>query len=214
MDIRSLPEGERPRPRIEPPELPEHLPITQTTGPWWRIYPLAYEPLYFSRTRGRFGAPEGEYGVLYAARDLSGAVVETLGQTLGRRVIPRQELHTRGLAILFPGRSLRLVDLTGPGLHRMGIDAHLVTGEHHTTQQLSRALWQHVDQPDGILYRSRLDAELGCLALYDRALDAIRRSNVVRLGSLDGRRPAGVLAGIFERYGYTVSDDEPADIHI
>jgi hypothetical protein len=34
-------------------------------------------------------------------------------------------------------------------------------------------LWRHPDQPDGVLYRSRLDPDVKCVALYDRARSKI-----------------------------------------
>ena len=51
---------------------------------------------------------------------------------------------------------------------------YLVEFPDYLTQEWwSRALWEHGDQPDGILYRSRYDDSALCVAVYDRAKDGL-----------------------------------------
>jgi hypothetical protein len=121
-----------------------------------RIYAIDSEPLPYTRSGiGRFDAPNGEYGVLYAAGDAHCAFVETFGQDLGYRLVAQTELAIRGLAEIHPARALRLVDLTGRGLAALGADGRLCTGDYAVAQRWSRALWQHPDHTDGLLWRSR-----------------------------------------------------------
>lgn len=54
-------------------------------------------------------------------------------------------------------RHLRLVDLTGPGLARLGADARLFAGDHGQARQWSRAFYSHPDRVDGIYYPVRHD---------------------------------------------------------
>lgn len=73
----------------EPPEdLHERLPsITEISGPWFRLHPVRFDPIHFGKDpakSGRFGAPEGQYGVLYASEDEHGAFIETFGQALAK----------------------------------------------------------------------------------------------------------------------------------
>ena len=97
--------------------------------PWFRIHATRYEPLYFGKEpRNRFDAPAGEFGVLYVAGDVHGAFMETFGHATGVRFVTIDELRARGLAVVTSKRTLRLVDLRGEGLARMGADAALTSG--------------------------------------------------------------------------------------
>lgn len=52
--------------------------------------------------------------------------------------------------------------------------AEVASGSDYPGSQLwSRALWNHSDKPDGLLYRSRHDDSGLSVALYDRAKDAL-----------------------------------------
>lgn len=46
-------------------------------------------------------------------------------------------------------------------------------GDYDASQRWSRAMWDDVEQPDGILYRSRHYDSALCVALYDRAKDGL-----------------------------------------
>lgn len=51
-----------------------------------RFYAARWEPLFFDRSsQGRFNAPDASYGVLYAARETSGAFAETFLRAPGAR---------------------------------------------------------------------------------------------------------------------------------
>lgn len=89
--------GSHPEP---PADLHERRPvITDGAGPWPRLHPGGLATIHFGRDpsrSGRFGAPEGEYGVMYAAEDEYGAFVETFGRDTGVRVIDEADLMERG----------------------------------------------------------------------------------------------------------------------
>ena len=66
-----------------------------------------------------------------------------------------------------------MVDLTGPGLARLGADERLCAGGHAVAQRWALALWTHPSRPDGLYFRARHDPSRFCVAIYDRAADAV-----------------------------------------
>lgn len=144
---------------------------------WWRIHALAYHPLYFGRSKAnRFDAPGAEFGVMYAGGDEHAAFIETLGRATGVRILAESDLKLRGLARVAPhdpaGDPLRLVDLTGEGLKRLGLDARLATDDNQSyalSQRWALAIHGHPKSVDGIVYLSRNDPSRRCVALFERA---------------------------------------------
>jgi len=67
------------------------------------------------------------------------------------------------------------VPLHGPSLARLGSTAELAaSGDYYSPSQAwSRALWEHTDGPDGLVYRSRHDDSALCIAVYDRAKESL-----------------------------------------
>ena len=113
------------------------------------------------------------------------------------RILALEDLAARAVATLEFRRDLRLVPIHGRSLARLGVTAELATGNDYTaSQRWSRALWEHSDQPDGILYRSRHDDSAFCIAVYDRAKGSLA---IVQDHSLaeDHRQ----LARLLRRYG-------------
>jgi hypothetical protein len=157
----------------EHPEPPKsfRLLITRVSFPWYRIHALEHDPIYFGREpRNRFDAPAGEFGVLYVAKDAHGAFVETFGHATGLRYVTLDELEKRTLSLIDSKRPLRLADLRGNGLARMGADAALTSGTNHgLSRRWALAIHDHRSQPDGILYRARHDPKRTCAAIFDGA---------------------------------------------
>lgn len=183
------------------------LPIVRIKATWWRIYPLAYGPIFFGRTgNNRYDAPAEAsgaraYGVLYVARDPHGAFVETFGHTTGVRVIDRVALASRGLAKVTAGRPLRLVDLRGHGLARIGADEALCAGpDYAVSQAWSAALHDHPKAPDGLIYRARHDPSRFSVALFDRAGAVIRARSVGK--SFVDLKNEHLLAELLDTYDF------------
>ncbi len=164
--------GSRPRALAGPKHVATMpLPLLRWSTPMFRICKVHRDPLHFGREgRNRFDAPQGEFGVLYAAESPEGAFVETcIRERPAGNLFVMSYFQERKLAeISFPA-PLRLVDLAGPGLSLLRADNRLTTGSYRAAQRWSRAFWSHADCPDGILYRSRFNPSLRCLALFDRA---------------------------------------------
>ncbi len=105
--------------------------------------------------------------MLYLARQINGSFVEVFCRRPGRRL---SETHIRQfhVAEIQASRGLKLIDLAGRGLVRMGLDARLCSGSYKRAQEWSRAFYEHPDQADGVLYPSRHDPKQQLAALFDR----------------------------------------------
>ncbi len=153
-------------------------------------------PSRFSDPRRR--KPEGLFGVIYLGTSLKVCFVE--GSLRDRRngaisdyPIDETELDTRHYAEITNTRALKLVDLRGDAPLRMGVPSDVIGASRQTlARQWSVAFHEHPEQPDGLLYPSRLNEELN-LAIYDRAIPKLA---VNRKGTL--RRASG-LAAVLER---------------
>jgi hypothetical protein len=141
-----------------------------------RFYTSEYEPVFFDPSlSGRLNAPDGSYGVLYCAKDPSGAFAETFLRTPGRRLIDADLLRRKAYARLQVQSELSLIRLAGPGLAILGATAEVVHGglPYAVPQAWSKALFSHPIAADGIAYHARHDDEALCYAIFDRAGAAV-----------------------------------------
>lgn len=60
------------------------------------------------------------------------------------------------------------VDITGRGAAWISAAGEVSSGDHKLSQKWSRALYEHPEEVDGILYRCRHDQEKQSVALFDR----------------------------------------------
>ena len=66
-----------------------------------RFYSAQHDPIYFDRSRaGRLSAPDGVYGVLYAAKTPAGAFAEAFLREPGRTLLPADLLATKAYSRL------------------------------------------------------------------------------------------------------------------
>jgi hypothetical protein len=167
-----------------------------------RIHAQAGNALWFGPARGRqpihrFDDPSGRFRVCYFGTTVEVCFAETFLRNPPVRILALDDLAGRSIATVEVRRDLRLVPIHGSSLARLGVTAELASGSDYVAAQLwSRALWEHNDEPDGILYRSRHDDSALCVALYNRAKDGLA---VVRDESLSDDRQ--LLARLLRRYG-------------
>lgn len=136
--------------------------------------------------------------MLYAGQDEACAFIEVFGDPLDIRLLALETLKQYCLAGLRPTRRLRLVDLAGPALRRLGADARVTVGSDYAwSQQWALALWHHPDAPDGLLYRARHDPSRHAVAIFNRASTAIRTRRLRRL--MDD---AAALGRLLDLYGF------------
>ncbi len=185
-----------PAPHPEPPPNlhTRALPVRSARGPWIRLHLCNRTGLH------RFDAPAGEYGILYAGEDDFCAFVEVFGDPLDARVVSQSDLRQHCLSTVTANRLLHLVDLTAQGLSQLGADGRLTTGDdHRLSQRWARALWDHADQPDGLVYRARHDPSKESVAIFDRASQGLRLRRLRRILDDQAR-----LAQILDHYGFAL----------
>jgi hypothetical protein len=146
---------------------------TQRCSTWF--YSRAKEPIYFDPSKtGRFNSPDRSFGVLYAAKRINGAFAETFLREVGRTPLPSDLVMKKGLVRLRSRRALRLANLYGPGLARLGATSEVSSVlPYESSQAWAAALHNHPCKCDGIAYRSRLDDDEICYALFERSASAI-----------------------------------------
>lgn len=198
--------GSEPEATEPPTDLREReLPLLESRGPWTRLHRAAREPLFFGKTgSGRFDDPEGWYGVLYLAEDAFGAFIETFGRSPGENKVFRSQLESRAISEVSARRSVRLVDVTGAGLARLGATVELSAGSHEVAQKWSRAIHEHPARPDGILYRLKHDPERLGAALFERAGSETLEARTLGFLSDPEQRP--LLRDILVRYEFALID--------
>jgi hypothetical protein len=192
------------RPGPHPPPPPDlrdrHLPLAPTGGPLFRVHAIRHGVLYFgSSGDNRFDDPRREYGVLYAGLSAACAFVETFSDPLDVPFVTEAQLAQRKLSRIEVLAPLRLVDLRGSQLRRLGADARLFAGDHAPAQLWSRAFFDHPARPEGLLYRARHDAGESSVALFDRARPSLRAETARATLASPASRP--LLAGLLARYG-------------
>jgi len=167
-----------------------------------RIHAQASDALWFGPEGGRrpvhrFDDPAGQFRVCYLGTTLEVCFAETFLRNPPVRILALDDLTGRSIATVEVRHNLRLVPVHGSSLARLGVTAELAAGSDYVGSQFwSRALWEHNDQPDGILYRSRHDDSALCVAVYDRAKEGLA---IVRDDSLS--EDPQQLARLLGRYG-------------
>lgn len=147
---------------------------------------------------------------MYLGTDSFCAFVETFGQSMRRNdqgisFVSEQDLARFCLCRIdaTPGQGpLRLVDLAGAGLNRLGADGRLntMTEDRGLPQRWALALYQHPQRPDGLFYRVRHDPARTGIALFDRVGDVLQatcQENALARGE--------TLQPILARYGFALN---------
>lgn len=169
----------------------------------WRIHNAERSPLWFGPNLGdapinRFDAPGGEYRIGYFGLSREGAFAEVFLRVPPVEIVAVGEIALRRITSIELTRPLRLAQLHGAGLARLGITASATTGAAYAhARQLALDLWSRPSPPDGVLYRARHDDEHVSVALFHTAESSLRVGSPRPL--TDDR---GWLAGLAMRYGF------------
>lgn len=128
---------------------------------------------YFGRTgANRFDDPEQVFGTCYFGYNLRVAITETLLHDeipVGNRFEVTETLMENRFVIRAAGDTLRLANLTGAPLKRLGGYADLsATVNYAVTQAWSRAVYDHPVLVDGFVYMSRHLNSEKAVVLFDR----------------------------------------------
>jgi hypothetical protein len=127
-------------------------------------------------------------------------VAETLLHSPKRRILNLADIQRRAIATIQLIRSVRLVQLHGPGLHRLQITSDVIDGDYGRCGQLIRLLYERSEGIDGVEYRCRHDNGEIAVALFDRASDAITLD-----GTLAFTPDSPMLIDIVNRYDIALS---------
>ena len=161
-----------------------------------RVHRTGLGALHFGASGdNRFDDPRGRYGVCYAARSLEGAFAETCLRAVGATLVPLAHLAGRSATVLTATAELRLVEMHGPGLSRLGATAAVSSGTYDGSRPWSRAVHDHPAAVDGIVYRSNHDNGELCVALFERCRGRLRAGPA---STLTGDRER--LAALLDRY--------------
>ena len=195
---------------VEPPPAPpadlasRPLPLVDSGrgARFCRIHRAGHEPIFFSPgpgkpPAGRFDSATGRFGVLYAGLGFGCCFAEVLLRNPGRQIVSLPEIEARCFAVIGLQAPLRLVDLTGPGLSRLGLDARFLSGRYDPCGAWAEALHDHPEQPAGLLYPSRFDPSGRCVALFERSAPHLAlASDSLPLGEM-----LPEVAAALDRYG-------------
>jgi hypothetical protein len=146
---------------------------------FFRVHRRDHDAVYFGpaidpeigqrpRPTHRFDSLAGVFGVIYLSQHLEGAFVETLLRNPQRRFVSETEVMSRAVSELTCNRDLKLVNLHGRGLSRVGTTNAISTGPYAPCWAWSDYLWWHRDEPDGIAYTSRHNPRQICYAIFER----------------------------------------------
>jgi len=143
--------------------------IVPAGQPLFRVHRHNRGAIHFNRDPvNRFDPTDRSYGVLYAGIELEASFVETLLRNPHLRLVDQAEVDERRWSELACARDLRMARLYGKGLSAMGATAEVSTGDYATSRAWAKAIRDHRDAVDGILYMSRHDNQRLCAAIFER----------------------------------------------
>jgi hypothetical protein len=134
---------------------------------------LTCEPFFNNSGRNRFDAPAGQYKTYYFGFKLSTAICETVLHD----IVPVGgyfDIHIARLVAYnvyrYSGAKLKLANLTGESLKRLGLHGQFSGTSYYTKPQLwSKAIYNHPSNVDGFIYMSRHLTTEKAVVLFDRA---------------------------------------------
>jgi RES domain len=162
----------------QPPSPPawlasKSLPIETIRSDRWLYRVHSEDPIFFGPPPGtgpiyRFDSPDRAYGAMYVGLELESALVETLLRNPELQIVSQSEVDRRRWSRVRGSRNLRMAKLYGNGLSAMGATAEVSTGRYGLSRKWSKAIWDHPDSVDGLLYRSKHDNDRLCAAIFSR----------------------------------------------
>jgi hypothetical protein len=164
----------------------------------YRVHPANRNARFYGKRDGtwRWDDPANVYGVLYVGLTREGPFAETLLRRPKERAIVWSEVDKRRWAQFRTVEPLRLADLHGKGLSFEGVTVAEVSGNHDgktypgayaRAQAISADVYATTDL-DGIAYRSRLEPDQLCIALFDRAdhkMELVKEGEPIDRGWVD-----------------------------
>ncbi|WP_170783293.1 RES family NAD+ phosphorylase [Ruegeria lacuscaerulensis] len=155
--------------------------------PHFRAFQTRYpNPLGFRPAPSRFSDPRigsgtaDAYATVYFGTSVETCVLEAIirdsGLGAGKEGIPISRKYLQGWSIvqIATTEPLKLLDLRGSGTLSYRIPTDAVRAQSHELGQIwSLAIHEHKDQPDGIIFSSRLN-EQSNVAVFERGMTKVR----------------------------------------
>lgn len=162
------------------------------------------EPYFGRHGAYRFDDPGKHFGTCYCGQHLDTAIAETVLHddipVQGQFHIAQSDIAARYLVTFAAGAQggvLRLADLTGPHLKRLGGDNSLSADYPYTvTQQWSAAVHAHPRGVDGFIFVSRQLNDRKALVVFDRARAVFGAATCQPLAEVPGLRRISKRLGI------------------
>ena len=157
--------------------------------------PIAHRatPLGAGFGKTRFASPRDAFRILYMAENLATSVAETIVRDRfegrRRRRMSQTEVERWGVTEINVVAPLRVVDLRGAGLLRLGLSTDASRAKSHRQGRLASEAIHDRGWPDGILYNSRLTGDV-CCAVYERGVAKLVAGPVVEALTLAALVPA------------------------
>lgn len=184
----------------------------------WRIYSTMDHPLPWNGLRHwgpassrwdphpQDGEPREhqDRAVHYAATSIVTALAEVFQQH--RTIICAPGMRLVGYRL---ARGVRMLDANGRWFTRAGASQSVVYGDPRRTQRWAAAITTTNPDLDGIAYRSKLDPEQTCAALWLPAADALEAAVPVLDLPLDSPDLLGPFADAADRIGYDLEVGRP-----
>jgi hypothetical protein len=159
------------------------------------------EPFFGRSGANRFDAPDPAlFGACYCGKSLDVAIAESVLHdevpVNGQFKIAATTLESR-YVIRFAGTKLKVADLTGASLKKLGGTADLSgTANYAITREWSRAVHQNSGNYDGFIYMSRHLNNDVAVILFDRAAPKMDMISATKLIEYDGFAYAAKKLGI------------------
>jgi hypothetical protein len=147
------------------------LPLAAVTGTLFRISRRKYSsPIYWSRkSLFRFDSPAALHGVFYTGRTFETSLLEVFGdQWKTSHLVTTDLLREFDVCEISLAHRLKVVDLDGKNLNRLGTDSNIFAStDYDRTRLWANAFMAHPDAPHGIRYPSRKNQKLHNFALFE-----------------------------------------------
>lgn len=194
------------------PDVIDDLTITITVDHWLRVMLARHMSTPLGRGFGssRWSAPQNSFKVIYLGQQIETSIAETIirdrfeAVSASDRKLNLSEIMIWGIAEIHSKAALRVLDLTGSGAFRLGVDTDAVGAKPHKAgQDFSKTLHAEFTKLDGIMYPSRLTRG-HCIAIYDRSIN-----RCLAAGHAMGLERVPNLANILNGLSVTLIDDLP-----
>lgn len=146
---------------------------------WLRVIPAHYMATPLGRGFGssRWSSPTDAFKAIYLGQEIETSIAEAMirdrfeAVPASDRRLNLSEITTWAVTEVQCKLSLKILDLTGSGAFRLGVDTDAVGAKAHAAgQAFSEALHAGFAHIDGIMYLSRLTRGR-CIVVYERSID-------------------------------------------